>query len=235
MIESIYLMLAKIGYTHPIHPAITHVPVGLTIGGFVFDITSRFLTRPVLAQTARHCMVLALISVIPAMLLGYLDWQHFYGGAWLFPIKMKIFLAGMLLILLSSALILGLKPEKNANSILLIYAFCLAMVLGLGYFGGELVYGSKTVESGVAEGPVADGARIFNASCAACHYPDKTETKIGPGFQGLFNRESMPSSGLPVSGANIRKQLKTPMQFMPPFSDLPEEDIEALIAYLKTL
>jgi len=98
LFDFIYQMLAKIGYTHPIHPAITHVPVGLIIGGFVFDITARFLKRPVLAQTARHCMILALISVIPTMFLGYLDWQYFYGGAWLFPFKMKLLLAVLLLI-----------------------------------------------------------------------------------------------------------------------------------------
>jgi uncharacterized membrane protein len=235
MFEFIYQMLAKIGYTHPIHPAITHVPVGLTIGGFVFDITARFLKRPVLAQTARHCMVLALISILPTMFLGYLDWQHFYGGAWLFPIKMKILLAGLLLIFLSIVLILGFKADKNSKFIILIYAFCLLMVLGLGYFGGELVYGSKTVESDIAEGPVVEGARIFNESCSVCHYADKTETKIGPGLQGFFNLKSMPSSGLPVSDANIRRQLKKPLQDMPSFSDLPDEDIEALIAYLKTL
>jgi uncharacterized membrane protein len=235
MFEFIYQALAKIGYTHPIHPAITHVPVGLTIGGFVFNIAARFLKRPVLTQTARHCMVLALISILPTMFLGYLDWQHFYGGAWLFPIKMKLLLAGMLLIFLSTVVILGLKLERNSKFIILIYTFCLVMVLGLGYFGGELVYGSKTVESNIAEGPVVEGARIFNESCSVCHYANKTETKIGPGLQGFFNLKSMPSSGLPVSDVNIRKQLKTPLQDMPSFSDLPEEDIEALIAYLKTL
>ena len=235
MFEFIYQALAKIGYTHPIHPAITHVPVGLTIGGFVFDIAARFLKRPVLTQTARYCMVLALISILPTMFLGYLDWQHFYGGAWLFPIKMKLLLAGMLLIFLSTVVILGLKPERNSKFIILIYTFCLVMVLGLGYFGGELVYGSKTTKSDIAEGPVVEGARIFNERCSFCHYADKTETKIGPGLQGLFNLKSMPSSGVPVSSANIRKQLKTPFKNMPPFSDFPEEDIEALIAYLKTL
>ena len=235
MFEFIYQALVKIGYTHPIHPAITHVPVGLTIGGFVFDIAARFSKRPVLTQTARHCMVLALISILPTMFLGYLDWQHFYGGAWLFPIKMKLLLAGMLLIFLSTVVILGLKLERNSKFIILVYTFCLVMVLGLGYFGGELVYGSKTVESNIAEGPVVEGARIFNESCSVCHYANKTETKIGPGLQGFFNLKSMPSSGLPVLDANIRKQLKTPSQNMPSFSDLPEEDIEALIAYLKTL
>jgi hypothetical protein len=66
-------------------------------------------------------------------------------------------------------------------------------------------------------------------------FSNKTETKIGPGLQGFFNLKSMPSSGLPVSDANIRKQLKTPLQDMPSFSDLPDEDIEALIVHLKTL
>lgn len=235
MFEFIYQALAKIGYTHPIHPAITHVPVGLIIGGFVFDIAARFLKRPVLTQTTRHCMILALISILPTMFLGYLDWQHFYGGAWLFPIKMKLLLSGMLLIFLSTVVILGLKPERNSKFIILIYTFCLVMVLGLGYFGGELVYGSKTTKSDIAEGPAVEGVRIFNERCSVCHYADKTETKIGPGLQGLFNLKSMPFSGVPVSNANIHKLLKTPFKNMPPFPDLPEEDIEALIAYLKTL
>ena len=148
---------------------------------------------------------------------------------------MKLLLAGMLLVFLSTIVILDLKLERNSKFIILIYTFCLVMVIGLGYFGGELVYGSKTVESEIAEGPVVEGARIFNESCSVCHYANKTESKIGPGLQGFFNLKSMPSSGLPVSDVNIRKQLKTPLQDMPSFSDLPEEDIEALITYLKTL
>lgn len=235
MFEFIYQGLSKIGYTHPIHPAITHVPVGLIIGGFIFIFADRLLKQPVLAKTARHCIILALIFVPAVMFLGYLDWQHFYAGAWLFPIKMKLLLAGMLLIFLSTAVILGFKPERNSKFIILIQTFCLFMVIGLGYFGGELVYGSKTKKSGIVEGPALMGALIFNERCSACHYADKTETKIGPGLQGLFNRKSMPISGVAVSNANIRKQLKTPFKDMPAFSDLPEKDIEALITYLKTL
>ena len=66
-------------------------------------------------------------------------------------------------------------------------------------------------------------------------FSNKTETKIGPGLQGFFHLKSMPSSGLSVSYANFRKQLKTPLQDMPSFSDLPDEDIEALSVHLKTL
>jgi cytochrome c2 len=208
--------------------------VGLIIGGFVFIIVGRFFKQPVLAKTSRHCMILALIFVPPAMFLGYLDWQHFYAGAWLSPIIVKMLLAGLLLVFVSMVLIYGRKPD-NTSKLIMMYAICLATVVGLGYFGGELVYGSKKTKSDIAEGPALEGARIFNERCSACHYADKAETKIGPGLQGLFNLKSMPSSGVPVSNANIRKQLKTPFKNMPPFSDLPEEDIEALIAYLKTL
>ena len=234
MFEFIYQGLAKIGYTHPIHPAITHVPVGLVIGGFIFIIVGRFLRQPVLAKTARHCMILALIFVPVAMFLGYLDWQHFYAGAWLFPIKMKLLSAVLLLIFLSMVLIIGRKSESTTKLILM-HAICLSTVVGLGYFGGELVYGSKTTKSDMTEGPIAEGVRIFNQRCSVCHYTDKTETKIGPGLKGLFNMKSMPASGAPVSDANVRKQLKTPFKDMPPFSDLSDKDIEALIAYLKTL
>lgn len=234
MFESIYQILAKIGYTHPIHPAITHVPVGLTIGGFIFYIVSRALKQPILTKTARHCMVLALIFVPPTMFLGYIDWQHFYAGAWLSPIIMKMLLAGVLLILLSMVLIVGRKPE-NSSKLMILHTICLVMVVGLGYFGGELVYGSKTVKSNMAEGPVMEGARIFDQNCSMCHYADQTATKIGPGLKGLFNRNILSVSKQPVSEANIRKQLSTPFKDMPSFSELSKNDIDALIAYLKTL
>ena len=39
-------------------------------------------------------MILAFLGLFPTVLAGYVDWQHFYGGTWLFPIKMKMLLAG---------------------------------------------------------------------------------------------------------------------------------------------
>jgi hypothetical protein len=42
-------------------------------------------------------------------------------------------------------------------------------------------------------------------------------------------------SDLAVTEANVRKTLKTPFKNMTPFTELPEEQIVALIALLKTL
>jgi uncharacterized membrane protein len=34
MLEFLYQTLTKIGYTHPIHPPVTHLTVGMVIGAF---------------------------------------------------------------------------------------------------------------------------------------------------------------------------------------------------------
>lgn len=79
------------------------------------------------------------------------------------------------------------------------------------------------------------GSVLFQKNCADCHYPDKTETKIGPGFKELFKRDKLPVSGKPVTRANVVKQLKTPVEAMPPFPELTDEEVNALVSYLKSL
>lgn len=82
---------------------------------------------------------------------------------------------------------------------------------------------------------VRRGAQIFTENCSRCHYADKTETKIGPGFKGLFQRNQLPFSKAPVTEDAIVSQLRFPFKSMPRFSSLRQEQIRALIAYLKTL
>ena len=235
MADFIYSIMVKIGFNHPLHPTITHLPVGLVIGAFVFSVIARLFRKPVFAQTARHCSILALISVFPTLLLGILDWQHFYVGAWLFPVKMKLFLAGVVLILLLVTVSVAASTKEGSVKTVLLYGLCLITVVGLGYFGGELVYGQKATSVKSDDILIRQGAVIFDANCAACHYDDKTESKIGPGLKGVFQKEKLPTSGWATTAANVRKQIKTPYKNMPPFANLPEENLNALIAYLKTL
>ncbi len=234
MTDFIYEMLSKIGYTHPLHPPITHIPIGLVIGAFLFGLAGRLFERPSLIHTARHCSILALIAIPPAIILGFMDWQHFYAGALLFPIVMKIALASMLLIF-SLVAVIVFKENKASIKILAINGFCLIIVAGIGFFGGELVYGTKTLTGEIKNELARKGAKLFAESCALCHYIDKTETKIGPGLKGLFKREKLPLSGRAVSEDNIRKVLKTPIEIMPPFENLEEGQVEAIIAFLKIL
>jgi mono/diheme cytochrome c family protein len=108
-------------------------------------------------------------------------------------------------------------------------------VIGLGYFGGELVYGTKAPAGAETTGQAAQGEQLFKQNCSACHFTDSTATKVGPGLKGVFAQAKFPVSGRPVSDDNFRQILKTPVSKMPPFGHLSEEQVDALLEYLKTL
>jgi len=132
---------------------ITHITIGLTIGTLVFAVVSILFRRVRLKLTAWHCAVLAVISVVPTALFGYMDWQEKFGGQWMTTIIIKMVLAGALFVCLLVGLLLGRarkgeseesasKPWRNPRSIaaLVLYAVCTGIVIALGYFGGSLVY-----------------------------------------------------------------------------------------------
>ena len=235
MIESIYQILAKIGYTHPLHPPATHLPAGLIIGGFLFILTAWIFNRKSLAQSARHCLILALIMAVPTILLGLMDWQQRFGGAYLFEIKMKLVLAGILLFLLLVAAVYGALAGGLTKTLVAIYTLCLITVVGLGYFGGELVYGTGEPAAAKAPDLAASGEQLFRQNCSACHFADSTATKVGPGLKGVFKQDKFPVSKRSVSDDNFRQILMTPFSKMPPFGHLSDEQVDALLNYVKTL
>lgn len=99
-----------------------------------------------------------------------------------------------------------------------------------------LILSALRVAATQKAGPEQGAALFSERGCAQCHYADSRDTKTGPGLKSLFDRESLPVSGEPVSEASIRDQLLTPYRNMPSFADrLSEEEIDHLIEYLKTL
>jgi len=178
--------------------------------------------------------------------MGYLDWRHFYAGAALFEIKAKIALALALLITLAAAISMGRQRGSVKITRVAIHLLAVLVVVGLGYFGAELVYGKKTAAPApVAPAPettspadaqaIAAGEALFKQSCSFCHFSDNTDTKVGPGLQGLFQRPKMAVSQWPVNPDNVRRQLRTPFEKMPAFESLSADEIDQLITYLATL
>jgi mono/diheme cytochrome c family protein len=168
MVAYVYQLLAKMGYTHPIHVPLTHMPTGLVTGAFLLAAAAFLARRPVFAYSARHCVILAFVFLFPTVLLGYLDWQNYYAGAWIFPIRMKLLLAGVLLILLTIAIILGRGAKAESKVTLILYACCFVTVTGLGYFGGQLVFAGRAQ---VSPERLQAGAKLFATNCQPCH-PD---------------------------------------------------------------
>ena len=236
MLNLIYETLARIGYLHPLHPSVTHIPVGLVIGAFIFALAAWIFHRDILYRSARHCIILALVAVPLVVLLGLMDWQHYYGGTLLLPIRMKMWLAAVLAALLLVAWRVSKKEDTMKRRFTVVCGLCLVTVIALGYFGGELVYGERAAKTASMDTPlVRQGGDLFMQRCAGCHFADKSEPKIGPGLKGLFQMDRLQVSKKPVSEDAIVNQLISPVGTMPPFRDLSQEQIQALLAYLKTL
>jgi uncharacterized membrane protein len=214
-IDALYRFLSNVGYAHPLHPAFVHMPIGLAIGAFVFAWAALFFKKKALAQSARYCSILSFLFLFPAMFSGFMDWRHFFNGAWLFPIDMKLALACILLVLQVIGLFLGSKGRVGARSLLVVYSLCFLMAVGLGFFGAQLVYPSKaqaTPEQYKA------GERIFLANCSACH----------PQGGNVIKPQ------MPIHGSPRLKDLKTfvgwirhPVAPMPVFSPSKLSDQEA--------
>ena len=141
MIDLVYQTLAKMGYSHPLHPAMTHIPMGMIIGGFLFAAGSVVMKKDDLAKAAHYCYTLALIFVLPTMMLGYMDWQYKFDGEWSRLILTKIILAVMLTIMLVITYFYGKNVKIDIKQKLIFYVICFGIALGIGFIGGELQYG----------------------------------------------------------------------------------------------
>jgi uncharacterized membrane protein len=166
LITSFYGLLTQLGYHHPLHPTQVHLPVGLIFGSFILDVFGRLRKKPQFSRSARHCMIVALIFTFPTVATGLMDWQHLYAEQILFPFKMKFILAPTLLIILFAGLFFGREGRGGTKVLAAVYSLSLLVVAGLGYFGGELVYGGKT---GPAAKEFRAGQEIYAANCGGCH------------------------------------------------------------------
>ena len=163
----IYQAFAAIGFTDPLHPALTHLPIGLVVAALSLWMGSLLWRHyPAWRVSAQHCLILAWLFFFPTVLLGYMDWQYYYQGVWIFPIKAKIILAIVLFILLSSGVILIFTGRGESRAIPIIYTFSFITVVALGYFGGHMVYGGR-IRATPEE--FQKGMTIFDANCSACH------------------------------------------------------------------
>jgi cytochrome c5 len=78
------------------------------------------------------------------------------------------------------------------------------------------------------------GEALFKNNCTVCHFTDSKERKVGPGLLGLFKSARLPS-GKTATEDNIIKQIRQGGGGMPPFAHLQDEEIQALVEYLKSL
>lgn len=140
MTEFVFNTLESVGFAHPLHPALTHIPMGMVMGCFFFGLAALFFKNTIYLKTALHCSVVGIIFILPTIIVGVLDWQHFYGATLGPLIIIKMVLAAILTLLLGFSIRLNLKGA-GAKQLFGVYCLCLLCAIGLGFSGGELVYG----------------------------------------------------------------------------------------------
>lgn len=141
MTEFIFNMLHMVGFKHPLHPALTHIPMGMVMGAFFFGLAGLVLKKQEFFKTATHCVGLGLLFILPTVFAGYLDWQHTYEGEWLTLIIVKMVLACVLTVLMGVAFVQGRKDDASPKLLFALYVLCLFCAVGLGFSGGQLQYG----------------------------------------------------------------------------------------------
>lgn len=141
MIETLYHFLESVGFKHPLHPAMVHVPMGMAIGGFVFALIFYLFEKKEFLQTAYYCVCLGVAGILPTVIFGFTDWQYRFDGEWSTLIIMKMIFA----VALTTSFLLAIKftreDKENHLKILIMYAICLMFATGLGFMGGQLQYG----------------------------------------------------------------------------------------------
>jgi mono/diheme cytochrome c family protein len=80
-----------------------------------------------------------------------------------------------------------------------------------------------------ARPPVAEGRRVFNQSCSACHDATGATAKSGPSLNGYYRRRPLPTD------SSVRAIIYGGKGRMPAFSTLDDTQMDELLAYLKTL
>ncbi len=144
-----YGPLEAIGYTHPIHPILVHLTIGTIAAAFIFDYVGWIFRKPPLYTTARHNLVFAFPAFLLTGCVGLADWSANYQVSSLDPASNPVMFAFGIKFLLSAALLLLFvlayflfKTKKEEHlSRHIVYLLLFLDVVGLGFFGGNIVYG----------------------------------------------------------------------------------------------
>jgi mono/diheme cytochrome c family protein len=79
----------------------------------------------------------------------------------------------------------------------------------------------------------ANGRAVYQKYCASCHYANQTGDLHGPSLFALYRKKYLPS-GAPVNDERVTPVILRGRNMMPG-SDLNDQQMQDLLAYLHTL
>ncbi len=139
---------------HPLHPALTDVPLGAWVVAVIADYAAHF-TSAVPTQVGDVALIVGLVVGLAAVATGYTDFHETYGMERRVGLVHGLIMSGVTALMLISVVLRwwggpGLHPLAVAVS-----TVGLVAALGGAYFGGHLVFGFGTMVNRLAfaEGP----------------------------------------------------------------------------------
>lgn len=132
------------------HIIIIHLPIALTLAAGAAEVLWLLLKRPLFRSAALYCLFAALLTAVPAVILGDIlldSFNGFEGSPALANLADRHADAGFASLgcLMVAATARWLTLRKSSRAVRAVYAVALAaavMAISLaGHWGGELVYG----------------------------------------------------------------------------------------------
>src|SRR2546426_10852831 len=121
---------------HPLHPAITDVPIGAYVFALVLDFSGQ-------RAAATAAIGVGIVFMLLAALAGYADYIDLGGKTQRFgTVHSSLMLVALVLYLVSFVMRLGASPVASAEVWLSVVGFLI--VISSAYVGGELVYNLGT-------------------------------------------------------------------------------------------
>jgi nitrite reductase/ring-hydroxylating ferredoxin subunit/uncharacterized membrane protein len=162
---------------HPLHPAITDVPIGAWLLAVIFDIV--WLASPDAnswaARGAEIAVLIGILAAIAAAVTGLADWSDSYGA----ERTVGLYHAG----LNSLALILYIvsffnrlaDPSGESVAAAILGFIAIVSVFVAAYLGGDMVFGKGT---GVNHVAWQEGSHDFVAALPVAELPDNTLRRV---------------------------------------------------------
>lgn len=162
---------------HPLHPAITDIPIGAWLLGAIFDII--WLIAPDAnawaARGAEAAVLIGVLGAVGAAVTGATDWSDTYGA----ERTVGLYHAGLnalaLVLYIISFIIRLTIPSGESLAAAILGFIGIVVVLVAAYLGGDMVFGKAT---GVNHTAWPEGSQEFTPAIPVTEVPENSLKRV---------------------------------------------------------